>query len=136
MQLDVKNYFQFIEPSFHSNNTPKIRIDNNIKFLLIKVDVWIIFTDRGIGRSIEISMSKIKNIRATEKNWIENEFRDLLILSNPHSKGDIFSRFNFLCVLIMGSKIVDINNKITIIMTKYFVSILIILSIIDYLVGS
>lgn len=45
-----------------------------------------------IGRMMAISMSKIKNKIAIMKNWMENGIRDDLWGSNPHSKGDIFSR--------------------------------------------
>lgn len=38
-------------------------------------------------------MSKIKKINLIKKNWILNGIRDLEIGSNPHSNGDIFSRF-------------------------------------------
>lgn len=37
-------------------------------------------------------MSKIKNRTAIRKNWIENGIRADDFGSNPHSKGDIFSR--------------------------------------------
>ena len=63
-----------------------------------------------------ISISKIKNIKATVKNWIENETRGLDIGSNPHSNGDFFSRSSFLCMLIMGIIIIT-NTKI--IINKY-----------------
>jgi hypothetical protein len=39
-----------------------------------------------------ISTSKIKKIIAIKKNRRENGKRDELKGSNPHSKGDIFSR--------------------------------------------
>ena len=45
-----------------------------------------------IGNKIAISTSKIKKITAIKKNRSENGIRDLLNGSNPHSKGDLFSR--------------------------------------------
>lgn len=45
---------------------------------------------RGINR--EISISKIKKISLIRKNWILKGKRFRAAGSNPHSKGDIFSR--------------------------------------------
>jgi len=39
-----------------------------------------------------ISTSKIKKTTAIRKNWVENGRRADLIGSNPHSKGEGFSR--------------------------------------------
>lgn len=63
----------------------------------------------GIGSRMVISISKIKNINIIEKKWIENEIRELENGSNPHSKGDIFSRSWFLCLLIIGIKRITVN---------------------------
>lgn len=46
----------------------------------------------GIGRSREISTSKIRKMTAIRKNRSEKGIRADLIGSNPHSKGDGFSR--------------------------------------------
>lgn len=56
----------------------------------------IFFRSRGVGSKSVISISKIKNINLIEKKWIENLFRGLENGSNPHSKGEFFSRSNFL----------------------------------------
>lgn len=40
-----------------------------------------------------ISISKIRKINLIIKNWILNGIRELDKGSNPHSKGEIFSRF-------------------------------------------
>lgn len=56
-------------------------------------------------------MSKIKKINLIKKNWILNGIRDLDIGSNPHSKGDIFSRFFNIFIEIKKFKI-SINNLI------------------------
>jgi hypothetical protein len=45
-----------------------------------------------IGRRRAISTSKIKKITAIRKNRRENGSREDLLGSNPHSKGDLFSR--------------------------------------------
>lgn len=45
-----------------------------------------------IGSSSAISTSKIKKITAIKKNRSEKGSRDDLLGSNPHSKGDDFSR--------------------------------------------
>lgn len=42
-----------------------------------------------------ISISKIKKISLIIKNWILKGIWPLEIGSNPHSKGDDFSRLNF-----------------------------------------
>lgn len=46
------------------------------------------------GRSITISTSKIKKMIVIKKNRRENGKRKLELLSNPHSKGEDFSRLN------------------------------------------
>lgn len=43
-------------------------------------------------------MSKIKKIIVIRKNRIENGIRLKNIGLNPHSKGDIFSKFNFIFI--------------------------------------
>ena len=46
----------------------------------------------GIGISNTISISNTIKIIASRKNRIENGIRAVLLGSNPHSKGDDFSR--------------------------------------------
>lgn len=46
----------------------------------------------GIGSSRAISTSKIIKITAIRKNRDENGSRAEFLGSNPHSKGDLFSR--------------------------------------------
>ncbi|GHU53267.1 hypothetical protein FACS189496_4500 [Bacilli bacterium] len=46
----------------------------------------------GIGSNSAISTSKIMKITATKKNRDENGSRAEFFGSNPHSKGDLFSR--------------------------------------------
>lgn len=47
---------------------------------------------KGIGVSNTISMSNTIKIMASRKNRSENGIRALFLGSNPHSKGDAFSR--------------------------------------------
>jgi len=47
---------------------------------------------KGRGRIKVISTSKIKKITATKKKRIEKDNRLEVLMSNPHSKGDGFSR--------------------------------------------
>lgn len=53
-------------------------------------------------------MSKIKNTIAIKKNRIENGIREVFLGSNPHSKGETFSR----------SKIVFLENNVEIIIKR------------------
>jgi len=46
----------------------------------------------GIGRSNTISISKTKKMTANKKNRKENGIRAFFLGSNPHSKGENFSR--------------------------------------------
>lgn len=62
-------------------------IDQLIKFDIKKVLI--------IGINNAISMSKIKKIIVIKKNRNENGIREEEMGSNPHSNGDIFSKFNF-----------------------------------------
>lgn len=86
--------------------------DNKIYILLYE---FIKYT-KGINKVI--SISKIKKINLIKKNWILKGIRDLDIGSNPHSKGDIFSRFlkNFIEIIKLKINIINliINKKIII----------------------
>lgn len=48
--------------------------------------------NKGLGINKTISMSNTKKITARRKNRIENGIRALFLGSNPHSKGEHFSR--------------------------------------------
>lgn len=66
-------------------------------------------------------MSKIKKINLIKKNWILNGIRDFEIGSNPHSNGDIFSRFfsNFKEIKIFNISIItEMKKNINIIIIK------------------
>jgi hypothetical protein len=51
-----------------------------------------VFIIRGIGNNRTISKSKIRKIIVNKKKWRENGIRAEFIGSNPHSKGEDFSR--------------------------------------------
>lgn len=68
-----------------------------------------LFMITTIGKISAISTSKIRKIMATRKNWRENGSREEDFGSNPHSKGDLFSR----SIIVFFDKIVA--NTITII---------------------
>lgn len=105
--LKLQPYNQFNIPWFHSWYNPikriiKNKIDNNDQFnkfenLNVKI----------IGRIKVISTSKIKNITVIRKKCKENGIRDEDLGSNPHSKGEDFSRSKFIF-----TEIINENNKI------------------------
>lgn len=76
----------------YSINRPKIKIikNKNERIIYILLNILVRKT-RGINKVI--SISKIRKIRLIKKNWILKGIRDLEIGSNPHSNGEIFSRF-------------------------------------------
>jgi hypothetical protein len=47
---------------------------------------------KGIGRRRTISISKTRKITASRKNRREKGIRAFFLGSNPHSKGEVFSR--------------------------------------------
>ena len=68
---------------------------------------------RGSGRRMAASTSKIRNKMVIKKNRKEKEFRSLWFGSNPHSKGDLFSRcFNFLILILLDRINMMIQRKI------------------------
>lgn len=52
----------------------------------------VVFIEIIRGRIKVISTSKIRKITAIKKNWREKGIRAEDLGSNPHSKGDLFSR--------------------------------------------
>lgn len=60
--------------------------------VVVHVIILLIFIVMIIGKIIAISISKIRNRIAIKKNCNEKGKRDDDKGSNPHSKGDIFSR--------------------------------------------
>jgi hypothetical protein len=83
-----------------------------------------------IGKIKAISTSKIKKIIVIKKNRIEKGSRDEFIGSNPHSKGEVFSRSvndffdnkdaNVITIAEIIKIMVDIKYRIIIIYTKIF----------------
>lgn len=83
-----------------------------------------------IGKIKAISTSKIKKIIVIKKNRIEKGNREEFITSNPHSKGDVFSRsFNdfferiearYITIIATIIIIKAIKYKVKIIYTKIF----------------
>lgn len=86
-------YFdQFKAPCFHSWSSPNSKIVIKIILVIvhhIKLEILKIII---IGKIKAISTSKIKKIIVIRKNRIEKGRREEFIGSNPHSKGDVFSR--------------------------------------------
>lgn len=89
-----------------------INVTKNIMFLLKN--------NKGKGRIITISISKIKKIMAIKKNFKEKGIRDRENGSNPHSKGDNFSLFATLLKEII-KKIIKIIKEIKIITVNLIV---------------
>lgn len=83
---------QFKAPWFHSWIRPTNKII--IKIILVNIQEKILqdLNVSTIGRIKAISTSKIKKIIVIKKNRIENGIREEFIGSNPHSKGEDFSR--------------------------------------------
>ena len=76
------------------------------------VDRLLIVDKIGRGTSRTISMSKTMKIIASKKNRIENGTRALWFGSNPHSKGDDFSRLSVDRIAQIHAIINTINGKI------------------------
>ena len=76
------------------------------------------------GKSRVISTSKIKKITAIKKNRNENGSRAVPLGSNPHSKGEFFSR----------SDIVFLDNKEAIIITRFEIKKMIKIAIIKIII--
>lgn len=124
-------YFdQFKAPCFHSWSNPSNKI--KIKITLVndhhnKLDTLKIII---IGKIKAISTSKIKKIIVIKKNRIEKGNREEFIGSNPHSKGDVFSRSfivffanneaKYITTIEIIKIIKDIKYKFIIIYTKKF----------------
>lgn len=79
----------------------------------------------GIGNNSAISTSKIMKITAIKKNRDEKGSRAEFFGSNPHSKGDLFSRSSFIffeisvvnIIMAADNKIVTVAAVMVIIIT-------------------
>lgn len=89
-----------------------------------------------IGINKVISTSKIKKIIAIKKNCNEKGKRAGFFGSNPHSKGDLFSRSIKLFLEIKLIKIIIIKIIIIIIIDKYIKILIIYTKYLDLLIGS
>lgn len=97
-KLEIYFYSYFLyslqskDPSRHSCNNPPINTNKNVIPPII-ISIFIsqpIIKGRGINKAI--SISKTKKITARTKKRKENGIRALPLGSNPHSKGEAFSR--------------------------------------------
>lgn len=94
--------------------------------MIISLVVGVILMIRGMGRIREISTSKIRKITAIRKNRRENGSRADLVGSNPHSKGDIFSRS---MSVFFARMMISVMSTIMIISTSMNIVIVIIIKI-------
>ena len=83
------------------NTEARIIHENGFSVLIIK----------GAGKIKVISISKIKKITAIKKNRIERGRRAELFLSNPHSNGEGFSRFDVSFLKSAKFKIIKIQGS-------------------------
>jgi hypothetical protein len=103
-----------------------------MKINLVKVHHIIFETFKIIiiGKIKAISTSKIKKIIVIKKNRIEKGKRDEFMGSNPHSKGDVFSRSfkdfldnneaRYITTIATIRITIDIKYRVKIIYTKLF----------------
>lgn len=90
-----KTYFcstQSRDPSRHSWISPTTKIITKNKTPKRATYLYPSTATKGNGNSSAISTSKIKKITANKKNRTEKGTREEDLGSNPHSKGDPFSR--------------------------------------------
>lgn len=91
-------YIQFKAPWFHSWINPIIKIIINNILVNNHIIIFDIFIEKIIGIINAISISKIKKIIVIRKNRIEKGIRLKYFGLNPHSNGDIFSKFIFIFI--------------------------------------
>lgn len=83
-----------IAPCFHSCRIPTIKISKNKKLINIQYEGKQKYKFTIAGRISTISTSKIRKMIVIKKNRSENGSREEDFWSNPHSKGESFSRSN------------------------------------------
>lgn len=103
---------QFKDPSFHSWRSPIIKIKVNRVVLIRRIDNFVVNVRIGIGINSTISMSNTIKIIASKKKRIENGIRALWLGSNPHSKGDDFSRLEIERIEVIQAIKNTINGRI------------------------
>lgn len=116
---------QLKAPWFHSWYSPNKRIIIKIRLLKVQERILQVLKIKIIGRISAISTSKIKKIIAIKKNRIEKGIREEFKGSNPHSKGEVFSRSviifldkieaRSITIVTIIKIIMDIINKLVII---------------------
>ena len=80
------------EPSFHSWKSPRIKITKNRKLPTNRISLMPVESAARTGNKRTISTSKIRKMIASRKKRKEKGNRADFIGSNPHSKGELFSR--------------------------------------------
>jgi hypothetical protein len=95
-----------------------------------------IFIIKIIGIRRVISTSKIKKITAIKKNCRENGKRADDLGSNPHSKGEFFSRSEWVFLEIRVASIITIKEINRRILEIVMVIIIIYTNLLDLLIGS
>lgn len=80
------------DPSFHSWTKPPIKTNMKRRALSDAESDILDLTESGKGRISTISISKTRNRIVRRKNRRENGIRAVFFGSNPHSKGELFSR--------------------------------------------
>lgn len=118
-------YCQFRIPWFHSWKRPITRIIKKIILVINQIFKLENFIVKIIGSKRVISTSKIRKIIVIKKNRNENGIRELLIGLNPHSNGDIFSRFNFIFFEIIVEIFIIIKGIISIMIKGIVIKIII-----------
>lgn len=94
------------------------------------------FIVKIIGRIKAISTSKIKKIIEIKKNWREKGKREDLFGSNPHSKGDAFSRSNLVFLEIRNDRIKRIIQRMIINKKIKLKEKIIYTKLLDFMIGS
>jgi hypothetical protein len=90
----------------------------------------------GIGNSNAISTSKIMKITAIRKNRDEKGSRAEFLGSNPHSKGDLFSRSSLIFFEISVASTIIADDSRMVIVAVVIIIIIIYLVFTNFLIGS
>jgi hypothetical protein len=113
-----------------------IRINRNTDLTINHDFMFDVIIVIGIGRSRAISTSKIMKITAIKKNRDENGSRAEFFGSNPHSKGDLFSRSSLIFFEIRVAKIIIAADRIRVTVAAVVTIIIIYLVFTNFLIGS
>lgn len=113
-----------------------IRIRRNADLIIAHdfiLDVVIVI---GIGSNSAISTSKIMKITAIKKNRDEKGSRAEFFGSNPHSKGDLFSRSSLFFFEIKVARYITAVDSTIVIVVIVMVIIITYLVFTNFLIGS